>query len=472
MTDKHDRPQPHNGPQGGISPDVAAAMARLAELRAERGIGPAAGPPPARVDQDQAPAVDWQLSNAIKVQNSRRAELDQSRGGAAWSTWAAARLTSSQNGPQDAQAAKDGQFPTVSPQNAPQARFTAAGRSVAGDPPVEAGRATVRIAPDMILFAAQCGDFAAARLYSVIAALDPAGRRLVYQEDITRLLTDKGSAWYLYGRRRLLAVLAAGAGVFWDRDKDRRGRVRIALRSRARIVAHYGITLTGHEVIMPVTVLLADVRDHGRAREAAALAAVYAAAHAGRQSGDKPIARAKLRELTGLSRWRQRRYERRRGIASRKQIAIDGNYSDHRLATLRQSRIAAWRHVDRRGLYGPRGAAYVGRQLPNLYKSGSQYARVNSTRQRRRINAQAAGLSSIRDMGARPVVRVFYDDPRQAGKAASREIGRVDARPVYTRQPDRAGDRRRVRVGVWRDMARAEYEQYRMVPQLEKWGVI
>ena len=422
-------PQPHNGPeQGGPTAAALEANARLMAMRAGAG----------------------QLM----------ARPSGGHYGPAAAGWL---IAPSYNAPGRAETAAAGESIAVSAESGPAGQPEGPAGRVAGagdDPAVLSPRAaSVRIAPDLVLHAAQCGDFAPARLYAVLAALDPAGRRLLDLAPLAALLTDKRSAWHLYGRRRLATVLRAGEGVYWQRERGPAG-LRLRLRSRARIVAHYGITLTGHEVIMPAAVLLSDARDHGRAREAAALAAVYASAHAGRRSEGKPISRAKIKAATGLSRWRQRRYERRRGIASRKQIAIDGGFSDHRLASLRHERIASWRHVDRRGLYGPRGAVYIGRQLPNVYRTGSQYARVNSTRQRRRINATARRLSNTRDAGRRPFARVFFDDLRSAGKAASREVGRVDARPVYARQPGRAGRLSPARVGVWRDLARVSYADY------------
>ena len=426
-----------------MSPAVAAAMARLEAMRAARGIAPR---PPADAGQlDQAPPVElvnWSIRNAQKLLQAKRA-----RPGRGWA---------SQDGPGRAESGAAGESIAVPAENATAGQFARDPGRVAGAGDGAGGlsprAASVRIAPDLVLYAAQCGDFAPARLYLVAAALDPAGRRLLDLDPLAALLTDKRSAWYLYGRRRLATVLRAGEGVYWQREKGPAGRLRLRLRSRARLVAHYGITLTGHEVIMP-----------------AALAAVYAAAHAGRRAAG-PISRAKIAAAMGLSRWRQRRYERRRGIASRKQIAIDGGFSDHRLASLRHERIAAWRHVDRRGLFGRRGAVYIGRQLPNTYKAGSQYARVKSTRGRRRINA-AARLSNTRDTGRQPYARLFFDDLRSAGKAASREAGRVDARPVYARPPGRAGARSPVRVGVWVDLVRRDYAAY-LQPGLWQEGVI
>lgn len=443
-----------------MSPAVAAAMARLEAMRAARGIAPR---PPADAGQlDQAPPVEvvnWSIRNAQKLLQAKRA-----RPGRGWA---------SQDGPGRAESGAAGESIAVPAENATAGQFARDPGRVAGAGDGAGGlsprAASVRIAPDLVLYAAQCGDFAPARLYLVAAALDPAGRRLLDLDPLAALLTDKRSAWYLYGRRRLATVLRAGEGVYWQREKGPAGRLRLRLRSRARLVAHYGITLTGHEVVMPAAPLLAEAKDHGRAREAAALAAVYAAAHAGRRAAG-PISRAKIAAAMGLSRWRQRRYERRRGIASRKQIAIDGGFSDHRLASLRHERITTWRHVDRRGLFGRRGAVYIGRQLPNTYKAGSQYARVKSTRGRRRINA-AARLSNTRDTGRQPYARVFFDDLRSAGKAASREAGRVDARPVYARQPGRAGARSPVRVGVWVDLVRRDYAAY-LQPGLWQEGVI
>lgn len=336
---------------------------------------------------------------------------------------------------------------------------------------------TARIHPVMLLELDRLGAFAPARLHAVLVALIADGHGWIDADAAADALTSKGGPWYIYGRRRLSEVLRAGDGIFWTRTRGRDNRLRIWIHSRARIIAHYGLKLTAHEVIIPVAELLAGDESHGRSREAAVKATIYAAAHAGRRRAHLPIARLKIADGMGLSKWRQRRYEQRRRIAVRGHIEIDGGYSDHRLAVLQQQRVAAWRHVDRRGMFGPRGGIYLAVRLPNSYTPNLQrYTPVESTRNRRRINAQAKRLSSssiiavwTNEAGPNdtpPPRQVFYDagEHDRAIRQAGREIGRADAAPVYQTAPRRAGTRdTRPRVGVWRDLSRARYSEYMAV---------
>ena len=112
-----DRPQPHNGPEGGMSPAVAAAMARLEAMRAARGIVPR---PPADAGQlDQGAAVDlanWSIRNAQKLLQAKRA-----RPGRGWA---------SQDGPGRAESGAAGESIAVPAESGPQGRPEPAGGQI------------------------------------------------------------------------------------------------------------------------------------------------------------------------------------------------------------------------------------------------------------------------------------------------------------------------------------------------------
>lgn len=343
---------------------------------------------------------------------------------------------------------------------------------------------TARIHPQMLLQIAQAGDFAAARLHAILVALIRDGRGWINFTRAADALTRKSSTWYTYGRRRLAEVLSSGEGVFWTRSKTPSGDLRIWVKSRAHLVAHYGLTLAGREVTVPVAELVADAGAHGRGREAAVYATIYSAAHAGRtlfrrkvdKAGNakivrysRPIARHKLAGALGISKGRQLRYEARRQVKVKKQIELLPDYSDHRLQMMQAERVAAWRHVDRRGVYSYIGRVFLAIRLPNIYKAdGKRYQTIESTVNRRRINAHARRLLGIADLchianeGNGKPRRIFYQghEYKSAENQASREIGRADAAPVYQPMRRRVGTKKspnRVwpRAGAWRDVSQS-----------------
>jgi hypothetical protein len=292
-----------------------------------------------------------------------------------------------------------------------------------------------RIHPSELLELAPLGLFAQARLHAILRAIDASGRGLFPLESIEARLCRKASPEYLYGRRQLAKVLAGGEGKLWNRHKHQ-GRVFVHLIGRAKILGHFGIILEGAEIKMPLADLLANQFEHGRQREAAAMAAIYEAAHAGRRRPNRPMTRRAVKDATGLSRWRQWRYERRRGI--RREAAWDYSaiYTEHKhqFAISHYGPGKFYRHVDYRGVINPDkpGQAYLARRIGNRFETLSRCSQIGDYRHKRRLNRASLRLCKYTHVGNDyRAGQVHYDSAEAADKVASQEIGRADARPAF-----------------------------------------
>jgi hypothetical protein len=168
------------------------------------------------------------------------------------------------------------------------------------------------------------------RLYKILQVLDWEGRGWLANSFVETALTSKESRHYIYGRRQLKNMLMRGEGLFWQRAKSK-GELRIRLVARAKLASHLlNGRLRGREVIFPLQHILGN----GRGRQAAVNAALYTAVHAGQienQGKSGPISRARLRDVSGCSNYRQRRYEKRMGIIAASHIHILGRHSEYKL---------------------------------------------------------------------------------------------------------------------------------------------
>jgi hypothetical protein len=291
--------------------------------------------------------------------------------------------------------------------------------------PVLAAR--IRVAPTL---AAYCLDKehryrghpldAPYRLYKILQALDHAGRGWLANTVIETTLTHKTSEQYIYGRRQLKNILQRGEDLFWQRSKSK-GQLRIRLVARAKVTSRLlNGRLRGQEVSFPVQHLLGS----GHGRQAAVNAALYTAVHAGqitRQGKTGPISRARLREVSGCSSYRQRRYEKRMGITVTSHIHILGRHSEYDLQRHRLHQgLPAYKHTDYRGKINRhrRGADYIARRLPNSYSTPAAFAVVHSWRQRT-INRQLGGLCLMGSEGSDSdkYVRLFHENAVAATRA-------------------------------------------------------
>ena len=294
----------------------------------------------------------------------------------------------------------------------------------------------------------------AARLFLVLKTIDAAehnGRGWLSWSEVVRLITDTKSPCYLYGKRQLKNALNRGEGVFWHRVKHRH-ETRIRLVSRERAAAALGIDcLRGSETAVPLHAILGltDVRTgktavDGRSRMANFRAAMYAAVQGGRhhEEREKPISRQKIEQIYHVSEYRQRSYAKRTGIKTQRNITPICRYSKEKLTAVRQvDGIPAYKHYDKRGILGPRGAAYIARMLPNTYTPPSFVSQQKRNRTCK-ANKALAGLRimSGADSGS-DQRRVFHHQAGTAIKAADKNADRDAYAKLTTRTA----------AGVWKN---------------------
>jgi hypothetical protein len=262
------------------------------------------------------------------------------------------------------------------------------------------------------------------RLYKILQALDQEGRGWLANTFVETSLARKGSPFFIYGRRQLKNMLRRGETLFWQRVKSG-AAVRIRLVSRVKVANKLLNTrLRGQEVSFPLHLLLGN----GRGRQAAVNAALYTTVHAGhtqRKSKPGPISRARLRDVSGCSSYRQRRYEQRMGVTVTSHIYILGRHSEYKLqrATLHQG-LPAYKHTDYLGKINrhQRGAIYIAVRLPNSYQTPEPFAAVHSRRQRT-INRQLGGLCHMGSEGSdrNEYVRLFHKNAPAAVHAFNRD---------------------------------------------------
>ena len=262
------------------------------------------------------------------------------------------------------------------------------------------------------------------RLYKILQVLDRDGRGWLCSSFVEETLTKKESRHYIYGRRQFKNMLQRGEGLFWQRAKSRR-ELRIRLAARAKVASRLlGSRLRGQEVSFPLQHLLGS----GRGRQAAVNAALYTAVHAGqieRKGKSGPISRARLRDISGCSSYRQRRYERRMGITVASHIFILGQHSDYKLQRVRiHQGLPAYKHTDYRGQINrhKRGAEYIALRLPNSYSTPDTFAVIHSRRQRT-INRQLDGLCQMGSEGSDrdEYVRLFHENAVSAVRSFNRD---------------------------------------------------
>jgi hypothetical protein len=208
------------------------------------------------------------------------------------------------------------------------------------------------------------------RLWLLLRHADAEGRGRIATIEATRLLSGADSALRVCGRRQLANLLAAGSGLFWERDTGRDGHEWLRLHSAVRVAAALGVErLAGSPVGVPVEALTNTI---GRAR-----AHLYATFHSGRTrcellTGEKsargPISRETLCKLSGASRNSQRNYERRARVGRRSAFAVGPRLTaaDEHEEAWKRGRALFHLH-DPRGRFGRPGAVYLAWQLPNEY---------------------------------------------------------------------------------------------------------
>ena len=311
-------------------------------------------------------------------------------------------------------------------------------KTSASDPPAQAAtsgpasaKAGVRVAPTL---AAYCLDKnhryrehgldGPYRLYKILQVLDRDGRGWLSNTFVEKALTSKESHHYIYGRRQLKNMLMRGEGLFWQRAKSK-GELRIRLVARVKVASRLlNGRLRGREVTFPLQHMLGN----GRGRQAAVNAALYTAVHAGQienKGKSGPISRARLRDVSGCSSYRQRHYEKRMGISAASHIFILGQHSDYKLQRAKLHHgLPAYKHIDYQGKINrhKRGTEYIALRLPNSYSTPDTFAVVHSRRQRT-INRQLAGLCHMGSEGSDrdEFVRLFHENAVSAIRSLNRD---------------------------------------------------
>lgn len=246
-----------------------------------------------------------------------------------------------------------------------------------------ADRHTIKLYPDLALAMLKQRQVTTGRIWLILRALDGKGRGWFDLTDVTDQLAGKTSAFRICGRRQLRKLVNRGEGLFWNKRNG-----RLWLRSPAKVAAALSLPrLTGRPVALPVRVLLQSI---GSIR-----AHFYASFHSGRlpssdKARPKPVSRATLVKLSGISRRTQRRYENQLGIRCQHNYVIAGRYSTehHREQTWQRGR-AVFIFKDLYGKLGQPGIRYTAWQLPNSYTGPHECL---SKGHQKRLNREIADL--------------------------------------------------------------------------------
>lgn len=268
----------------------------------------------------------------------------------------------------------------------------------------------VRAYPSLLAAARRGGRVPHMRLYLLCKALDPNGSGYVDLDRVQLYYTLKDSPYKAFGPRRLRQILAAGAGVFWERHTDN----GLWLKSPDKIAAALDVDhIAGTPVALPVWPLLDSHKE--------AAAAFYAAWHAARGDDPNPVSRGTIRRVTGACKSSQIAYEVLADVQARRNIAIVGD------ATKEGMQSAAWRFghvfkfkdhagkVDRRR----RGWVYAAACMPSSYRS--PYATLPKGRLRR-INTSLHNLVTMgRGKCEDDFLRIYHGDGAAAADSYNRD---------------------------------------------------
>ncbi|HSH05716.1 MAG TPA: hypothetical protein VLL52_24580 [Anaerolineae bacterium] len=270
---------------------------------------------------------------------------------------------------------------------------------------------------------------AAARLWFLLRHLDPQGSGRLPLKATKQQVTGKNEPYRLCGQRQWRNLLRAGDHLFWERDEQ-----FIWLRSTVKVTAHLGIEkLTGTPVAIPITALLQGI---GTFR-----AHLYAAFHSGR--APRPIARASLQALTGLSPNSQRQYEAQLNMTVKTNIAIGEAYTAEAAEERHwQQGTACFSFTDHHGHHGQAGQTYLAWQLPNSYHGPHQ---PQSRGRQKQINRQLQDLVMQGIPGNRTTATSAWAQlPRYVanGRLATRLYGRHES-AIYWAEP------KQLKQGYW-----------------------
>lgn len=274
----------------------------------------------------------------------------------------------------------------------------------------------VRAYPALLAGAMRAGRVPEARVYLLLRALDPSGRGVVDVDRVRLYYSHKHSPYRVMGWRRLRQLLAAGDGLFWQRDD----RDRLWVKSPAHIAAGLDVDrLTGLPVALPVVSLLESL---GETR-----AAFYSAWHAGRGEAAGPISRAAIRAAIGAAESTQRTYDHVVDVHRQKNVVILGDATRENIERHAWVRGAAiFQLRDHMGKHGRPGWVYLAANLPATYTSTLDALPRGRTR---KVNTALRNLVNTgrgKECNADDLTRVYHDDGAAAGDAYNRDQGDHD----------------------------------------------
>lgn len=211
---------------------------------------------------------------------------------------------------------------------------------------------SIEVSPDIALAILRDGRAAQGRIWHLLRQLDTLGSGVVSVAEARVRLCDKSAERRCIGWRQLRNVLRDGNGTFWQRDKT-----HIWLRSRTKVAVALGITRLQYAIVsVPITQCLGGIADYR--------AMLYASFHTARS--DRPISRATLHRLSGVSANSQRAYEGSAHVSAYAQYATvhEGDQD------------AYWQHgghvfqiIDHKGVSGKAAAPTLIKQIANCYTS-------------------------------------------------------------------------------------------------------
>jgi hypothetical protein len=248
------------------------------------------------------------------------------------------------------------------------------------------------------------------RLWLLLRHLDEAGQGWVSKQTAVAHLTDPASPLCLYHERYLRLLLARGDGLFWQWTAGVDGR--IWLYRPERVAAVLGVEqLDGRRVALPLADLMGSL--------SVVKAHFYASFHSARAGGDagesrrgtssmppgrsggppgRPISRAALTELSGVSQRTQQRYEAQAGVRSQANFALGAPLTEAGEEEMAwQYGRGAFAFHDVTGQHGRPGARYQARQLPNSY--AGPHRPLSRRQNRRRYGRQGRRTVDLRRQG-------------------------------------------------------------------------
>ena len=299
----------------------------------------------------------------------------------------------------------------------------------------------IRLYPDVALAMLRTGVVASGRVWLLLRYLDTKGQGWVTVATARSHLTGKKSPLRICGWRQLRNLLSQGEGLFWRREERPAHNGRIWLHSLANVAADLGISrLSLRSVSLPIDCLLQTI---GTVR-----AHFYASYHSGRRR-PRPIARASLSTISGVSRRTQHAYEQKAGVKRRQNWAVGSASTEAaRQETAWRQGQALFQFTDHNGKYGPPGKCYLAWQLPNTYHGPHE---LHAKGHRKRTNRKLVDLftQGITGNDREKVVtrceeynsgRRFYDH----GVAAAKGYERSPERDIYWKSHLRVG-----RYHIW-----------------------